>query len=299
MRNIVPRVIPLLACPILACATEPQIAAAPPPGFDGFALVSGDIKAAADIKDTPGAQVSRRQLGYELIGTGHIAPNTRLDLDYEFKSGDNHFQGIAAPYGDTRSHFFGAKIGHMIDATYGAGLIGGFEFAGEDQVDLLRDGLRGGLGITFLYNASETFTTETGASIQTMFGQDPRLSPYIKWKWQAAPQLELELRATGIQNGIVGTWYVTENKATSVRVSLWYETSLYALREDAPAEEVNMGETTLRLTLTQFLSEMVFVAARAELSLTHREDFFTDGTRIARFDTTPTPAIGIVAGLRF
>ncbi len=262
-----------------------------------YALTYGEYRPGAEIRDGASGSVRRTVWDGEIIYSGEIAERTRLDLDYEAKWTHNDFRDIA-PYGDTETHFFGAHATRMFNERWGAGLVAAVELASETSADLFRDGLRGGAGATLLWHPADGLTLETGGLIQTQFGRDPMLSPYVKWKWAAHANLELEARATGLQNGLAATWYVTDNKATSVRLSCFYETATYALRPGAGAEGVFTGEVPLRLILTQFLTETVFVAARAEVTLFHREGFYTDDLKVGGFQTGVAPAYGLMLGLR-
>lgn len=262
-----------------------------------LAIAYGEYRPGAEINNGASGSVSRTVADGELIWLGAIADDTRLELDYEAKWTQNRFKGVQ-PYGDTESHFFGVHSVHMFDKEFGIGGVAAVELASETSADLLREGLRGGAGASFVWNISDTLKTETGGSIQTMFGDSPMLSPYVSWKWLARPDLELEARASGRQNGVQGVWYITENKATSLRVSLMYETSNYALRDGAGAEGVFVGEVPLRVTFTQFLCKEFFVAARAEVTLTHRESFYADDNKVGGFQTGVAPVYALMCGLR-
>lgn len=291
--------------PLAAFAAEPTVGnsksdtATVPQDSTFLAIAYGEYRPSAEISNGATGSVRRTVWDGELIWTGAVSDNTRLDLDYEAKWMHNRFKGTVAPYGDTESHFFGTHAVHMFDKEYGAGLIAAVEFAAETRADLFRDGLRGGAGASFVWNISDTVKTETGATVQTLFGDSPTLSPYVSWKWLARPDLELELRATGRMNGVLGTWFITENKATSLRVSLMYEPMNYALRDGSGAEGLFIGETPLRVTFTQFFSKNFFVAARVEATLTHRESFYTNERKVGSFQTGVAPVYGLMAGLKF
>lgn len=262
-----------------------------------IAIGYGEYQAPADLSHGGVGTVSRTVADGEFIYTGAVSADTTLLLDYEAKWTHNRFSG-AAPYGDTESHFMGAHAIHMFDDTWGAGFVGAVELASETSADLLGDGVRGGVGASVVWKASDTLSTETGFSIQSQFGRKPTPSPFIKWKWLVSKSVELELRATGMQNGITGTWYITDNKATSLRVTLFYETVQYALRSGAGADGVGIGEVPLRLTFTQFLSENFFVAVRGGVTLSHRESFYRNDNRVGVFETRAAPFVGLMAGLR-
>ncbi len=286
----------VLALPLGAAAAAPGTPETP--AIEGVAMVSLDAKQPAALRNRPG-DVSRTQAGYELIARGPLNGTDFMALDYEFKYTDNRFHGAAAPYGDTQSHFLGAKYNRMTDARHGFGVVGGAELAAENEADLLGDGRRGGIGPTVLWNPSAKFTTETGVTVQTQFGRPATVSPYVKWVYTPGAAAEFEVRATGLQNGLLGTWFITENKATSLRLSLMYETMQYALRDGAPARGVITGEVPLRATLTQFLSPHLFVAVRAEAVLWHREEFYRDDRRLDRVETQPATTLGLLMGARF
>lgn len=260
----------------------------------------GEYRPSATLYKGGASGSVRRTLGDgEIIRTGPVTADTNLDLDYEAKWTHNEFTGATVPYGDTESHFFGAHISHLFDENYGFGVVGGLELASETAADLFRDGIRGGAGASFVWNPSKTFTTETGITVQTQYGRNPTLSPYVVWRWVLSPSLELGVRCTGLTNGVSGTWWVTENKATSVKLSLSYDTANYALRDGAIADGYYTGDVPVRLVVTQFLTPHLFVAARGEVTLIHRETFSRDNDTVAVFQTKPSTAIALIVGARF
>jgi hypothetical protein len=176
-------------------------------------------------------------------------------------------------------------------------MVGAVELAAETSADLLGSGVRGGAGATAIWKPSESVSTETGLSLQTQFGQRATPAPYLRWKWRAAKNLELELRSIGLQNGVVGTWFITDDKASSLRASLFYETAQYALRAGAPADGVMIGEVPLRLTFTQFLNRSCFVSLRGQLTLIHRESFYRNNDKVGGFNTGVAPGFGLMVGL--
>ena len=298
---------PLLFAPLAALAAEPAAAPSSAPAAEVkpakgdklgvFALTYGEYRPRAEIRDGASGSVRRSVWDTEVIYTRGIFTRTQLDLDYEAKITRNDFRRIA-PYGDTQSHFFGMHAAHTFDSEWGAGLVGAVELAAEDAADLTRDGLRGGGGPTVMWMPNDSVSMETGALVQTQFGRDAKIIPYLKWRWAAHKNLDLEARVTGLQNGVAALWYLTDNKATSVRLSCFYETATYALRDGAGAEGVSTGEVPLRLIFTQFLNETVFVAARAEITLFHREGFYANNAKVGGFETGPAPAFGLLLGVR-
>jgi hypothetical protein len=303
--KIAPTLALLALCPFAAFAEENQKASVTPapetaPKSDKIGLYVigyGAYQAPADLSHGGTGTVQRTTWDGEVAYTGPVGDDTTLDLDYEAKWTHNRFSDVA-PYGDTESHFMGAHAVHMFEKTWGVGVVGAVELASETAADLLGDGVRGGAGASVMWKPSNTLSMETGASIQTQFGQRATPSPYIRWKWLAAKNLELEFRATGLQNGFSGTWFITDNKATSVRVSVFYENAQYALREGAGADGVAIREIPLRVTFTQFLNESFFVSLRAEAMLFHREGFYRDDEKVGVFQTNFAPGIGLMAGLR-
>lgn len=292
----------MLLAPAFAFANEgagkqPPDTAAKREKIGLYALSYGEYRPSADLRDGASGSVRRTVWDGEIIHSGEVAQGTRLDLDYEAKWTHNDFRGVT-PYGDTETHFFGAHVAHMISSEWGAGVVGAIEFASETSADLFRDGLRGGGGLTAVWKPSASVSLETGAMIQSQFGRTPRSLPYLRWKWAVNPHLDLEARVTGLQNGVSATWYLTDNKATSLKLTCFYETAAYALHEGAGADGVSTGELPLRLTATQFLNETLFVAARAEIILCHREGFYANDTKLAGFETEVAPAFGLLVGLR-
>ncbi len=303
--KLAPSLALLALCPLAAFAQDNQNALATPApepeaksGKIGLYVIGyGEYQAPADLSHGGVGTVQRTICDGEVAYAGEVGDDTTLELGYEAKWTNNRFSA-GAPYGDTESHFMGTHALHMFDKTWGAGVIGAVELASETSADLLGDGVRGGAGASVVWKPSDTLSMETGAAIQTLFGQKPTLSPYVRWKWLATKNLELEVRAIGLQNGVAGTWFITDNKATILRVSLFYETAQYALRQGAGADGVMIGEVPLRLTFIQFLNESLFMAVRGEVMLSHKESFYSNNNKVGSFQTDFAPGIGLMAGMR-
>ena len=298
-KTILLAALPLLAGTAFGEETRAD-AARPADDAQVIAMAYGEYRPSAALYKGGAAGSVRRTLADgEIIRTGPITADTSLDLDYEAKWTHNTFRDVSAPYGDTESHFFGAHVAHLFDEHFGIGFAGGVELASETDADLFRDGIRGGAGASFVWNPSKTFTTETGLTIQSQFGRDPSASPYVVWKWIVSKNFEFNIRCTGLTNGISGTWWVTDDKATSVRLSVSYDTANYALRSGSFAEGFYTNDTPVRLSVTQFLTPHLFVTARGEITLDHRENFFRDNNDVGTFKTKPAPAFALIVGTRF
>ena len=313
--KIIPALAFLAFCPVVASAAEtvstPAVsgdasamsdatASEPSPPSDklGLFLIGyGEYRPTAKIMDGASGTVRRTVADGEIIYSHDVAEGTHLDLDYEAKWTHNEF--TASRPTATRRLISSARTSRRCSTSIGASARSPrSNWRPRPTPTSFRTVCAAGGGASLVWNPSKTFTTETGLTVQTQFGQDPTPSPYIRWKWAAAKNFDFEIRATGLTNGVFGTWYVTNDRATSVRVSLSYDTANYGLRDGAFARGFYTGETPLRVTFTQFLCENFFVAARAEVTLQHRESFYTDNTRIAGYSTGVAPVFALMAGVR-
>lgn len=267
--------------------------------------------AMADFQAVQGVEISnagalegtfeRTRTGVELI---HEGPNHAVDLElYRY---ENRMTGPLAAdpvrgYGDTDdailSGFWqtGAGTGGKVQ------LIGALELAGETEADRA-DSVRWGLGGAYRWKSGEEWDLALGLMVQSRFEMDALPIPYVRIHWDPSPDLRIEARGTGLQNGLYARWFATADKATSIDLACAYETLTFRLRDAAEGPRaVAIGEVPIRVGVTQFLepSGTWFVRAAYAYNVFHRQSFRRDGESIGAFQTGGTPVFSVRVGARF
>lgn len=243
----------------------------------------------------------RSRSGLELI---HEGPNHALDL--EFYRYENRMTGALATdpvraYGDTEdiilSGFWQTARGTEGHIQF----IGAVEMAGETAAEA-GDSIRWGLGGAYRWKAGTEWDIALGLMAQSRFEMDALPIPYVRIKWDPVPELRIEVRGTGLQNGFYARWFATADKATSLDLALAYETLTFRLTETGEGPRaVSIGEVPLRIGVTQFLepSGTWFVRAAYAYQLFHRESFRREGESIGAFEVGGTAVLTVRAGARF
>lgn len=243
----------------------------------------------------------RGRAGLELI---HEGENHAVDLEwYRYQ---NRMTGTLATdpvrsYGDTEDLILSGfwqtergKAGH-------AQVIGAVELAGETEAEA-GESLRWGLGGAYRWKASDGWDVALGLMVQSRFEMDALPIPYARIKWDPSPDLRIELRGTGLQNGFYARWFATADKGTSVDVACAYETLTFRLVDAAGGPRaVAIGEVPIRVGVTQFLepSGRWFVRAAYAYNAFHRQSFRREGESIGAFETAGTPVFTVRVGARF
>ena len=126
--------------------------------------------------------------------------------------------------------------------------------------------------------------------------------PYIKATWRPCKYAEVELRATGLQNGIIVRGFLTEDRATTVDLTVAYETLSFALTDGSyGSRAVSIGEVPIRIGVTQFLekSGTWFVRGSAEWVAYARHSFKHDGETQGAFQPGAQWGLAARVGARF
>lgn len=179
-------------------------------------------------------------------------------------------------------------------------LIYGLESAREDGVSF-GDGFRWGLGGAWRWAPDEETDLALGVILQDRFERSPLPVPYLKAVWRPCSFGEVELRATGLQNGIIFRGYA-DDRSTTGDFSVMYETLMFRLSDAAyGGRGLSVGEVPLRIGVTQFLerSGTWFVRAQAEYVPFARHSFYHSGDSMSSFEVRPIWGVGARVGARF
>ena len=296
MRSALPLLTLVMAADLTAQTKSPEVKSWVVMA-DFQAMREAEISNAGALEGT----FERRRSGVELI---HEGPNHALDL--EFYRYENRMTGTLASdpvraYGDTEdvilSGFWQTARGKDSHIQF----IGALELAGETEVDS-EDSLRWGLGGAYRWKPSAEWNVALGMMVQSRFEMSALPIPYARIYWDPSPSVRVELRGTGLQNGIYARWFATADKATSVDLACAYETLTFRLTEglDGP-RAVAIGEVPIRIGVTQFLepSGTWFVRAAYAYNVFHRESYRRNGESLGAFETAGTAVFSLRAGARF
>jgi hypothetical protein len=243
----------------------------------------------------------RDRSGFELI---HEGPDHAVDLEaYAYETG---FGGPVAAdperaYGDTRDLLVSGFVQTALADGDKLQLIGAVEFAAEDGVDLA-DGLRWGIGGAHRWKREGEWDVALGLMVQDRFEMSPLPIPYLRAIWEPAPSVRIEFRGTGLQNGVFARWFVTDDKATALDLSVAYETLTFRLEDNAAGPRaVAIGEVPIRLGVTQFLEPTGtwFVRAAVAHNAFHRQSFRRDGDTVAVLQADGSTTLTLRLGARF
>ncbi len=243
----------------------------------------------------------RDRAGLELI---HEGPDHAVDLEaYAY---DNAMGGPLASdperaYGDTRDILVSGFVQTALADGDKLQLIGAVEFAAEDGVDLA-DGLRWGVGGAHRWKRTGEWDVALGLMVQDRFEMSPLPIPYLRAIWEPTAAVRIEFRGTGLQNGVFSRWFVTDDKATSLDLSVAYETLSFRLRDSAAGPRaVAIGEVPIRLGVTQFLepSGTWFARLAVAHNVFHRQSFRRDGDTTAVFQADGSTTLTFRVGARF
>lgn len=184
---------------------------------------------------------------------------------------------------------------------YAVQLIYALESAKENSLSL-SDGFRWGLGGAARWRPEAETDLSIGVLLEDRFENSVLLIPYIKLIWSPCRYAEVELRANGLQNGLIVRSFLTENKSTTLDFTFAYETLSFQLTDVAyGSRAVAIGEAVARIGVTQFLesSGTWFVRGAVEWTPFSRYTYNHDGETQAVFQTSSR--VGLVArvGARF
>jgi len=293
------------ALPFLALmATVSAQTTAPAPAAKPW-IVMADFQSVRETRISNAGSLEgtfeRTRSGVELI---HEGPNHALDLElyrYENRMTGTLATDSARSYGDTEDAILSGFWQTARGKDAHVQLIGAVEVAGETEADAA-DSFRWGLGGAYRWKTGAGWDMALGLMVQSRFEMDALPIPYVRIKWDPVPELRIEVRGTGLQNGIYARWFATADKATSVDLACAYETLTFRLTDSAEGPRaVAIGEVPIRIGVTQFLepSGTWFARVAYAYNVFHRESFRRDGESIGAFETGGTPVFTVRVGARF
>ena len=245
-------------------------------------------------------EFGRSRTGAELI---YQTPDRAIDLEWYKYS--NRFSGAIAgsdrSYGDTTDVMVTGFRQWDWNEKYGVQLIYALEFAAEDGVSL-GSSHRWGLGAAARWRPDAETDVALGVLLEDRFESSILPIPYVKATWRPCKYAEVELRATGLQNGIIVRGFLAEDHATMVDLTVAYETLSFVLTDGSyGSRAVAVGEVPIRVGVTQFLekSGTWFVRGSAEWVAYARHSFKHDGETQASFQPGAQWGVAARVGARF
>ena len=294
----------LLLVALAASADLAPAAAATPPASPAWvAMLDAQHQSEVEVRHSGSIRgtFKRNRGGLELINEG---PDHAVDIE-AYAYGNAMGGALAADperaYGDTRDILVSGFVQTALADGDRLQFIGAIEFAAEDGVDL-GDGLRWGAGAAHRWKRRDGWDVALGAMIQDRFEMSPLPIPYLRAIWDASPSVRVEFRGTGLQNGVFSRWFVTEDRATSLDLSVAYETLSFRLANSpAGPRAVAIGEVPIRLGITQFLEPSGTWFARVAVAHNpfHRQSFRRDGDTVAVFQADGSTTLTLRLGARF
>jgi hypothetical protein len=226
-------------------------------------------------------------------------------IDLEWYRYEHDFTGAVAgtdrSYGNTQDLMLSGFRQWKLNDKYAGQVIYGLELAAEESVGLT-DGFRWGLGGALRWQPDAETDVALGLMLQDRFENSILPVPYVKAFWRPCRYAEVELRATGLQNGIIFRGFPSGDRATTVDLSVAYETLNFRLADAAyGSRAVIVGEVPLRFGVTQFLeaSGTWFVRGQFEWVPFARHSFKHDGETQGAFQPGATWGAGARVGARF
>ena len=289
---------------VLFCALfSAQLSAAEPSPAKNW-VVAADYQYRGDdaVSHSGGVtgEFGRSRTGAELI---YQTPDRAIDLEwYQYT---HRFSGAIAgsdrSYGDTTDVMVTGFRQWDWNQKYGVQLIYALEFAAEEGVSL-GSSHRWGLGVATRWRPDAETDIALGVLLEDRFEDSILPIPYIKATWRPCQYAEVELRATGLQNGIIVRGFLTEDRATTVDLTVAYETLSFALTDGSyGSRAVAIGEVPIRIGVTQFLekSGTWFVRGSAEWVAYARHSFKHDGETQGAFQPGAQWGLAARVGARF
>lgn len=243
----------------------------------------------------------RSRSGVEAIWA---TPAAAIDLECYRYTHDftGAIQGTDRAYGRTTDLMLTGFKQWDWNAKYAVQTIYALESAYEEGVGLSQ-GFRWGFGGAARWRPDAETDLALGVMLEDRFEAGVLPIPYLKAVWRPCPAAEVELRATGLQNGLIIRGYLTEDKATRVDLSVMYETLTFRLTDSSTygSRAVSIGEVPLRVGVTQFLerSGTWFVHGSFEWVAFSRQTFVHAGEPQGVFQTSATWGFSARVGARF
>lgn len=243
--------------------------------------------------------------GRSRTGAELIYQTSGQAIDFEWYKYVNRFGGAIAgtdrSYGDTKDVMLTGFRLWDLNQKYGLQLIYALEFAAEDKVNL-GSSHRWGLGCAARWRPDAETDLALGLLLEDRFESSILPIPYVKAIWRPCRYAEVELRATGLQNGVIIRDFLTEDHATTLDFTVAYETLSFRLSDAGyGSRAVAIGEVPIRVGLTQFLeaSGTWFVRGSAEWVAFSRQSFKHAGETQSSFQPGANWGLAARVGARF
>jgi hypothetical protein len=243
----------------------------------------------------------RSRAGAEVIWA---TPAAAVDLEYYKYKNDftGTIKGSDQAYGNTTDLMLTGFKQWDWNAKYAVQTIYAVESAYEEGVGLSR-GFRWGFGGAARWRPDAETDIALGVMLEDRFEAGVLPIPYLKAIWRPCLAAEVELRATGLQNGLIIRGFLTEDKATRVDLSVMYETLTFRLADSSAygSRAVSIGEVPLRIGVTQFLerSGTWFVQGSFEWIAFARHSFVHASETQGVFQPAATWGCAVHVGARF
>ena len=243
--------------------------------------------------------------GRSRTGAELIYQDADRAVDLEWYRYEHSFAGAVAgtdrSYGNTQDLILSGFRQWQLSDKYAGQIIYGLELAAEESIGL-EEGFRWGLGGALRWQPDAETDVALGLMFQDRFENSILPVPYVKAFWRPCRYAEVELRATGLQNGVIFRGFPTGDPATTGHLLVAHETLNFRLADAAyGSRAVVVGEVPIRLGVTQFLesSGTWFVRAQLEWVAFARHSFKHDGETQGAFQPGATWGAGARVGARF
>ena len=245
------------------------------------------------------------EFGRSRSGAELIYQKTDRAIDLEWYRYANRFSGAIAgtdrSYGDTTDVMLTGFRQWDWNSQVAAQVIYALEFAAEEGVSL-GSSHRWGLGAAARWRPDAETDVALGVLLEDRFEDSILPIPYVKATWRPCKYAEVELRATGLQNGVIIRSFLTEDHATTIDFTVAYETLSFGLKDGSyGSRAVAIGEVPLRVGVTQFLekSGTWFVRGSAEWVAYARHSFKHEGETQGSFQPGANWGVAARVGARF
>lgn len=280
-----------------------QLAAAEPAGEKPWVLAADYQFRGTDAVSHAGGVTG--SYGRSRVGAELIYQQQDRAVDLEWYRYAQRFGGAIAgtdrSYGDTTDVMVTGFRQWDWNAKVGVQLLYALEFAAEEGVSL-GSSHRWGLGAAARWRPDAETDVSLGILLEDRFEASVLPIPYVKAVWRPCKYGEAELRATGLQNGLILRGFLTEDHATTADLTIAYETLSFALTDGSyGSRAVAIGEVPVRVGVTQFLerSGTWFVRGSAEWVAYARHSFKHAGDTRGAFQPGAQWGLAARVGARF
>jgi hypothetical protein len=285
---------------VAALKADDQSAPSTPQNW--LAILDYQYRASEAISHTDGTTgtYGRSRDGAEVIWQN---PVQAYDLEY-YRYTNNfggNIAGTTRSYGDTTDLMLTGFKQTDWNEHYAVQVIYALESARETG-ESFSQGFRWGLGGAARWRPDAETDIALGVMVEDRFEAGLLAIPYVKAVWRPCRYAEIELRVTGLQNGLIARWFVTADHATTVDFTIAYETLTFELTPVYyGGRAVSIGEVPVRLGVTQFLekSGTWFVRGAVECVPFSRQSFVHDSQTVEAFQAASTWGTSVRIGARF